>query len=164
MANQFRYSIPKFRVTLAVAVALTGMVAWMAWMLLVAFGNPHARLFTALAALVFFGFVSATMLIRFLRGEVVLAVYPTGLLDARHSPETLAWETIREIVLRQTEGDIELDVYLWKPQRPASAAARQPDFTIELAPLDAPAQTILEAVGRHIEIRSEGRRFAAVPG
>jgi hypothetical protein len=155
MSNQFRYSTPKFRMTLAVAAGLTAMVAGLAWMLLVAFGNHHPRIWTALAALIFFGFVSAGMLLRFLRNEPVLAIYPTGLFYARHSREPLAWETIREIVLRQKETDYELDVYLWKPQPLARKAAGSPDLSIELAPLEAHPAQVIEAIGAHARVRAE---------
>ena len=152
MASQYRYSRPKFHVTLAVALGLTGMVTWLAWMMLTAFGSQHARLWSGLTALVFFGFLSARALLRFMRDEVVVAVYPTGLLDARYRRDIVPWESIREIVLRQSEQEFELDVYLWKPQ---AAASRVPDFTMELAPLDAGPGELVAAIGRHARIRGE---------
>ncbi|MCU0789901.1 MAG: hypothetical protein MUE79_02430 [Nitratireductor sp.] len=155
MSRQFRYSAPKFRTTLLVASGLTVMVAGLAWMMLVAFGNAHPRLWTGVAALVFFGFVSAGMLVRYLRNEPVLAVYPTGLFYARHSSEPLSWETIREIVLRQRETEYELDVYLWKTQQASARQADRPDFTIELSILDAEPMEILEALSGHARLRAE---------
>lgn len=164
MATQYRYSRPKFQVTLAVALALTAMVTWLAWMMLTAFGNQHARAWSALVALVFFGFVSARAILRFLRDAVVVAVYPTGLLDARRGPDIVPWDEIREIVLRQSEREFELDVYLWKPQARAESHVGRPDFTMELAPLDADAGEIVAAIGRHARIRGEtGLLLAPTP-
>lgn len=155
MSSQFRYSTPKFRMTLLVAAGLTFMVAGLAWMLLVAFGNSHPRLWTGVAALVFFGFVSAGMLVRYLQNQPVLAVYPTGLLYARHSSEPVSWESIREIVLRQKETEYELDVYLWKTQRAAAKTPDRADFTVDLAPLDADVPEVLAALSGHARIRAE---------
>ncbi len=155
MSRQFRYSRPKFRTTLVVAAGLTVMVAGLAWMMLIAFGSSHPRLWTGFAALVFFGFVSAGMLARYLRDQPVLAIYPTGLFYARHSGEPVAWETIREIVLRQREVEYELDVYLWKSQQMAARQSDRPDFTIDLAPLDGEPSEILDAISGHARLRAE---------
>ena len=161
MSLQIRYSIPKFRETILIAVGLTAMVAGLSWMMLLAFGNPHARLWTALTALVFFGFISAPALLKYVRNETVLAILPTGLAYARYTDEPLPWESIRDVVVRQTENDYQLDVYLWKRQ---GAAATAPDLTIELAPLDAGPAAIVEALGKHVRVRFETGQVGSVAG
>jgi len=153
MASQYRYSRPKFHTALIAAVALTAMVTWLVWMLLLAFGSRHPGLWSAAAATVFFGFVSAPSLMRYARDEIVLAVYPTGLLDARHGADIVPWEDIREMVLRQSESEFELDVHLWR--RRQALADGKPDFTIELASLDAGPSEIVAAIARHARIRGE---------
>ena len=84
---------------------------------------------------------------------------PTGLLDTRHSAEPVAWETIREIVLRQNEDDFRLDVYLWKDQMHANdnraSGVPRPDFTIEVAPLDASLGDVYTAIETHKPVRME---------
>lgn len=149
--TSLRYSQPKFRTTLAVAAALTAMVSGTAWMLLNAFNFAHADFYAGLTALVFFAFMSATMILRYVRNEVVLAVLPTGLFDARWQSEAVAWERIREVVARRRENEVELDVYLWRPQR--DAATRVPDHVIELAPLEGDAGPTVEAIARHVRLR-----------
>ena len=159
MAN-YRYSTPQFRHTLVVAVAISAMVAGLVWMLLRASGNPDAGFWGAAAALVFFAFVSAGMLYRFIRNETVLAVQPTGLRDARHSSTTIPWEDVRGIMLRQRESEFELEVFLWRRQD-VSSAGRDPDFIVDLAPLDADVATILEDIGRHKNVETDrAMRFA----
>lgn len=159
-----RYSQPKFRVTLVVAAAMTAMVSITLWMLMNAFGAIHADFYAILSAFVFFAFVSAAMLVRYLRNEVVLAVRPTGLYDARWRAEAVPWEMIREIVARRKENEVELDVYLWRPQRKDSAGkALSPDHVIELAPLEAGAEELMATLARHVTLRFEnpadGRRL-----
>jgi hypothetical protein len=169
MSAHFRYSVPKFRQTVIIAAALTALVSALAWMLLVAFASRHPWLWTALVATVFFGFVSAPSILRFLRNEVVLAVLPTGLYHARIGPDPLSWEGIREIVVRQAESEFQLDVYLWKAQPGSEATGGQasqpkPDVSIELGPLDAPPAAIIEEIGRYARVRLETGQLAGVMG
>lgn len=169
MSAHFRYSVPKFRQTVIIAAALTALVSALAWMLLVAFSSRHPWLWTALVATVFFGFVSAPSILRFLRNEVVLAVLPTGLYHARTGPDPLSWEGIREIVVRQAESEFQLDVYLWKAQPGSEAIGGQvsqpkPDVSIELGPLDAPPAAIVEEIGRYARVRLETGQLAGVMG
>lgn len=156
---QFRYSVPKFRQTLLTSAALTAMLTGLSWMLLQVFNRQLSAIWTALVALLFFAFVSAPSIWRYWRGEIVLAVLPTGLLDTRHSAEPVAWETIREIVLRQNEDDFRLDVYLWKDQMHANdnraSGVPRPDFTIEVAPLDASLGDVYTAIETHKPVRME---------
>ena len=153
--TSLRYSRPKFRVTLIVAGAMTAMVSGTVWMLLNVFAMSHANFYAALSALTFFAFVSATMLLRYLRNDVVVAVRPTGLYDSRWQSDTVAWERIREIVARQKESDVELDVYLWRPQQAGKTGKPDnvPDHTIELAPLEGDTLGMIEAIGRHARLR-----------
>jgi len=164
--TSLRYSGPKFRVALVVAAALTAMVSLTLWMLLNAFHFAHTDYLAALSALVFFAFVSVAMLIRYLRNEVVLAVRPTGLYDARWQADTVAWQDIREVVVRRVENDVELDVYLWHRQSsgqssgkpPAGGRERQdyrPDHIIELAPLEGDVAGVIRAIGHHVTVRAE---------
>jgi hypothetical protein len=169
MSAHFRYSVPKFRQTVIIAAALTALVASLAWMLLVAFGSRNPWLWTAIVATVFFGFVSASSILRFLRNEVVLAVLPTGLYHARTGPDPLSWESIREVVVRQAESEFRLDVYLWKAQTGLNGirgdgTQPKPDVSIELGPLDAPPAAIVEEIGRYARVRLETGQLAGVMG
>ncbi len=145
-----RYSRPKFRVTLLVAGAMTATVSGMVWMFLNVFAMTHVGFYTALSAFVFFAFVSATMVLRYLRDDVVLAALPTGLYDARWQTDPIAWERIREIVARRMENEVELDVYLWRPQSARSELS--PDHTIELSPLEGDASNLVETIARHVRL------------
>jgi hypothetical protein len=150
----FRYSRSRFRHALTVALALTVTVSALAHMLLIAFGNDQLMFWTAATALIFFAFLSAGMLTRYVRDAVVVAVYPTGLYDARHANEIIAWEAIREIVLRRREDEYEIDVYLWRHQRrkPGDAA---PDFTMELAWLDVGAAELAREIERYKPVQTD---------
>ncbi|GIL02309.1 MAG: hypothetical protein BroJett030_22080 [Alphaproteobacteria bacterium] len=154
--TRFRYSRPKFRVALAVGAALTATVCAVAWMVLSALGVGDAWLYAGLATAIFFVFVSATMLWRYLRGSVVLAVHPTGLYDSRWRREPVPWEAIREVVVRRREDEVELDVYLWQPRAmPGAWRDLRPNHTIELAPLDGSAAAVIAAIARHVTVRSD---------
>ena len=148
-----RYSRPKFRVTLLVACAITAMVSGVVWMLLNAFYVLRANFYAGLSALTFFAFISVTMLLRYLRDDVVLAALPTGLYDARWQTDPIAWERIREIVARRREDEVELDVYLWQPQ--SSESEHRPDHVIELAPLEGNADSLMETMARHVRFSVE---------
>ena len=100
----------------------------------------------------FFAFVSVSMLWRYFRNGVVLAVQPAGLYDARVSEVPVSWEDIRDIVLRQAEDAFRLEVYLWKRQEAATAV---PDFSIDLDSLNAGAGEIVNDIAAHSKIRNE---------
>jgi len=156
--NRWRYARGKSRTALVIAGAMTAMVSVTVWMLANAFQVRHADWWTLVSALVFFGFVSAAMVVRYLRGETVLAVLPTGLYDARWRADPVGWEAIREVVLRRRENEVELDIYLWKPQAGATAGIRPertPDHTIELAPLDGAPGEIVRAIAAHAPLRTD---------
>lgn len=153
---QYRYSVPQFRRTVAVALALTAMIAGLVWMLTAAADRPDAAFWAAVAALVFFAFVSATMLWRFLRNEVVLAIRPTGLYDARKGSRTIPWEDIRDIVLLRHENEYALEIFLWRHQEdtgePASA-----DLVIDLEGLESDPGKIVRDISLY-------KRIVAGPG
>lgn len=166
--TRWHYSRPKFQITVAVAAAMTGMVAATVWMLLSAFGVARANFYAGLSALVFFAFCSAAMLLRYMSGGVVLAVQPTGLFDARWRSQAVAWEDIREVVIRRIEDEIELDVYLWRPQAryatPDGGRGRRPDHVIELASLDGGARDVIDAIERHAAVRMDSAARGAPTG
>ncbi len=151
---QFRYSTTKFRTALIVATAITLMVAGLTWMMTGALDQASRMFWTAAAALVFFAMLSASMLIRFFRQEVIVAVRPTGLFDARYSPETIPWEQIRDITLRRTEDEYMLDVYFWYAQEIAERKGNQPEFTMDLSTLDAEPERIIRAIAQFKDIRA----------
>lgn len=153
----FRYSRPRFRTSVLIAAVMTAAVCAGVWMLATVFGVRHAAYYAAIAATIFFAFISATMLVRYLRGEVVLAARPTGLYDGRWRSEAVPWDSIREVVVRRKEDEIELDVYLWQRQAADGSVRAQarPDHTVELAPLEGDAARVVEAIARHVRVRSE---------
>ena len=151
-----RYSRPRFRTGVLVAAVMTGAVCGGVWMLLTAFAVRHSTFYAGLTAGIFFAFVSATMLLRYMRGEVVLAVRPNGLFDTRWRAETVPWEMIREVVVRRKEDEIELDVYLWQTPSPErSRGDAHPSHTIDLASLDGSARSVIDAISGHARVRTE---------
>ena len=149
---QYRYSVSRFRQTLITAAAMTAGLAGLVWMLLTGLRDPDAGLWALASGSVFFAFVSVSMLWRYYRNGVVLAVQPAGLYDARVSEVPVSWEDIRDIVLRQAEDAFRLDVYLWKRQEAATAV---PDFSIDLDSLNAGAGEIVNDIAAHSKIRNE---------
>lgn len=94
------------------------------------------------------------MIWRFLRQEVVLAIRPDGLFDARFSSQAVPWDDIKDIRLGRAENDFELGVYLWPDKmKPNGKGGAQ--FSIDLAPLDASVDVVLEAVSAHKQISME---------
>jgi hypothetical protein len=150
--TRFRLSTASMRTMVSVAAAMTATISGLVWMVLVAQGSPHTLFWTVAAGAVFFAFCSAALLWRYLRDDVILAALPTGLFDARWRREPVAWDAIRELVLRRVENEFELDVYLWRPQ---AQATNRPDHVIEIAPLEGGVEAIVAAIARHAEIRTE---------
>jgi hypothetical protein len=150
--TRFRLSASSMKTTVTVAAAMTATLAGLVWMVLTARGDPRALWWTLGAGTTFFAFCSAALLWRWLRGEAVLAVLPTGLYDARWRAEPVAWEEIRDLVLRRAEDEFSIDVHLWRPQGQAGA---RPDHTIEISPLEGGVARIVEAIGRHAPVRIE---------
>lgn len=152
---QFRYSAPKFQNALIVAGAMTAVVAGIAWMIAYVLDHTRATFWTLAATLIFFAFVSLNMVLRYFRHETVLAVQPTGLLDIRHSPDTVPWDAIRDIVLRRHEDEFELDVYLWELRQGRRGGDTSPAFTIALEPLDTGPEGVIRAIGEYRPVHAE---------
>ena len=139
-----------------VALGLTAIVTFLVWLFSHLFGIRQADLVTAISGLVFFGFCSATMVVRYLRRDVVLAIRPDGYFDARFHEDAVPWEQIKDIRIARQENEFHLNVYLW----PNSAewqpnATAVPTFSSELTPLDQGVTIILEAISTYIDISVE---------
>ena len=148
--NQFRYHRESFQRTLAIAVGLTLAVCGLVWLLLGIYGVRQMNLLTLLTGLIFFAFISARMLARYFRNEVILAVQPTGLFDARIGDDVLPWDSIRELVLVRREQDYSLRIVLW-----GSKGATAPTHEVNLTALEGGAQPVLEAISSYEPVRME---------
>jgi len=147
--NRFRYSRTKFWLAMIVALGLTAMVTGLTWMIFSRLGNPQVDLITAIAGLVFLAFFSLKTGLQYYRDEVVLAVLPTGIRDARWGRDLIEWELIKQINLRQRENEFELMVHLW----PNTGLGRP--LTIDLEALEADVETITASITRYMPIHSE---------
>jgi len=147
--NRFRYSRSKFWLALIVALALTVLVTILTWMIFTRLGNPNTNLITTAAGLVFLAFFSARMALQYFRDEVVLAVLPTGIIDARWKTGLIEWERIKEIALRQRESEFELHVYLWPKTGDLQI------LPIDLGPLESDVETIVGAISAYLPVRQE---------
>ena len=155
---QFRYSKDRFRTNLAIAIGLTALVCGLIWLLLGIYGSPHMNTWTIVAGLVFFAFISARMIAQYFRDEVVLAIQPTGLYDGRLGQEIIEWEIIKELVLSRREHEFTLAVYLWPKTSGKSGSkndTQKVDYLIDLSPLDAIPEKILETINQYKSIRLE---------
>lgn len=148
---QFRYSREGFRRNLLIATALTALICSLFWLLLGIYGSNHMNLYTMIAGLLFFAFISARMLSQYFRNEVVLAVQPTGLYDGRISSETILWEKIKELVLVRREQEYSLSIVLWPKENHLKTATHE----IELTALEGGSEKILEAINQYKPIRLE---------
>ncbi|MGB7337105.1 MAG: hypothetical protein WBD01_15060 [Salaquimonas sp.] len=148
---KFRYSRAGFRRNLVIALALTALICGLVWLLLGISGSNHMTLYTSIAGLLFFAFISAKMLGQYVRNEVVLAVQPTGLYDSRISSETIAWDKIKELVLLRREQEYSLSVHLWPKENTGDAKAKSHE--IELTALEGGSEKILEAINQYKPIR-----------
>ncbi len=144
MANQYRYSRQSFHRAMATALGLTVIVCFLVWLFARLLGLIQAELITAISGLIFFSFCSAAMIWRYWRNDVIVAIRPDGLFDARYSSQAVPWDDIKDVRLGRAENDFQLDIYLW-PDRHQGRGA-EPAFSIDLQGLDAPVQQILEAV------------------
>lgn len=164
--HQFRYSRSQFLTMMIASLALTAAITFTAYVLLSTFGVRQYKLFTYATGLIFFGFLSAGMIYRFLRKEVVLSIHQGGILDVRHSPEVVAWNDIRRIVLERVEREEKLRVWTWPhlgPQQgphPGRIASNgRVSFVIDLSLLDGDTETIIRSVERYCPV--ERTLFAA---
>jgi len=147
--NRFRYSRRKFWRALIVSLGLTAMVTGLTWIIFTRTGNPNAFEFTAAAALVFLAFFSARMAVLYFRDEVVLAILPTGIDDARWGAGMVQWERIKEVTLRQRESEFELTVHLW----PVNGISES--LPIDLDALESNVDTVVHAIEAYLYVRSE---------
>lgn len=159
--TRFRLSTASMRTMVSVAAAMTATISGLVWMALVAQGSPHTMFWTVAAGAAFFAFCSAALLWRYLRDDVILAALPTGLFDARWRREPVAWDAIRELVLRRVENEFELDVYLWRPQ---AKATNRPDHVIEIAPLEGGVEAVVAAISRFAPVRADSAMVAGATG
>lgn len=153
MANQYRYSRNSFNRSTVSAVGLTLIVCFLVWLFARLLGLQNANTITVISGLVFFGFCSAAMIWRYMRDEIVLAIRPDGLFDARYSSQAVPWDEIKDVRLERAENDFQLGVYLWPDKRANSDDS--PEFIIDLSPLDASVEQILHAVAEHKSIYME---------
>lgn len=146
MASQYRYSKDSFHRSLITAIGLTLIVSFLVWLFARLFGLRHADIITAVSGTIFFSFCSAATVWRYFRQSVVFAVRPDGLFDARHSTQAVPWDHIKDMRLARAENDFQLGVYLWPDaaKRPQTRNEVRPDFTVDLAPLDAPVDQIID--------------------
>ena len=152
MTSQYRYSQNSFKRSVITALGLTLIVSFLVWLFSRLFGLRHADLITLVSGAMFFSFCSAAMIWRYVRREIVVAVRPDGLFDARHSREAVPWDDIKDVRLGRAENDFELGIYLW-PDRAAPGGG--PAFTVDLSPLDAPVETVLQALSTYKQITME---------
>lgn len=152
-AHRFRYHRESFRRTLAIAIGLTLAVCGLVWLLLGIYGVRHMNLLTLLTGLIFFAFVSARMLAHYFRNEVILAVQPTGLFDARIGNNVLPWDAIRELVLVRREQDYSLRIVMWSGM--SGRGAKQQTHEVSLTALEGGAQPVLEAISAYMPVRVE---------
>ena len=160
-SSQFRYSKSKFRNNLVIALALTGMVCGLTWLVLGIYGSPRLYLYSSIVGLIFFAFMSVKMLRQYIGDKVVLAIRPTGLYDGRWSSEIIDWDAIKQIDLGQRENEFMLPVWLWPQKstnvtsmdtRAEQAKTVKPDFTIDLEPLDGKPSHIVKLIGQYMPV------------
>ena len=146
--HQFRYSRSRFITMMIASLALTAAITFTVYVLLSTFGVRQYKLYTYGTGLIFFGFLSAGMIYRFLRKEVVLSVHQGGILDVRHSSNVVAWDDIRRIVLERVEREERLRVWTW-PHTRRSAGRDETNFVIDLSLLDGENETIIRSIERY---------------
>ena len=153
MANQYRYSSHSFNRSVLTAVGLTFIVTFLVWIFTQLMSFSQANAITIISGLVFFGFCSAAMIMRYVRDEVVFAIRPDGLFDARYSSQAIPWDDIKDVRLERMENDFQLDIYLWPANQ--KVASSGPTFTVDLSPLDGSVEQILMALSEHKNIYFE---------
>lgn len=153
MANQYRYSRQSFNRSTLTAVGLTLIVCLLVWLFSRLLGFYRSDLITAISGLIFFSFCSAAMIWRYWRNDIVVAIRPDGLFDARYSTQAIPWDDIKDVRLGRAENDFQLDVYLWPGRHHVTDAG--PAFSIDLQPLDVPAQQVVDAIVNYKPITLE---------
>ncbi len=147
--HQFRYSRPKFNRGLIASLGLTAICTFLVFMLARILGFHQVWIITWAAGLIFFGFFPAPLLWGYLRNDVVLAIRPDGIFDARIGREPIAWDDIWEVALVRLEADWQLTLQLW-PSPLVSLNAKQTGardrLVIETTSLDANIDEIIDAI------------------
>ena len=145
--TQFRYSQNSFQKSVLAALGLTAIVTFLVWLFAQLFGLRYYNSITLVSGLIFFGFCSAAMIFRYVRNDIVLAIRPDGLYDARYSSQAVPWEAIKDIRLGRVENDFQLSVLLWpRHQQPDG---EETGFVIDLEPLDGGIEQILDGISGH---------------
>ncbi|MEM1037927.1 MAG: hypothetical protein AAGI12_00490 [Pseudomonadota bacterium] len=160
MASQYRYSQSSFQVSVVTALGLTAIVCFLVWLFSRLAGVQNVFLVTSMAGIVFFSFCSAAMVWRYLRREIVVAARPDGLFDARFSTQAVPWDAIKDLRLQRAENEFRLAVYLWPDAAVRAGAAQktnrgEPGFVIDLEPLDAGVETVLQSIATYKSIAME---------
>ncbi len=149
--HQFRYSRSRFITMMIASLALTAAITFTVYVLLSTFGVRQYKFYTYATGLVFFGFLSASMIYRFLRQEVVLSIHHGGIVDTRLSGEVIAWDDIRNLDLQLVEQELKLHLVVW----PHAAIAKkgQKEFDIDLSILDANPAVVIASIERYQPVK-----------
>ena len=146
--HQFRYSRSRFLTMMIASLALTAAITFTTYVLLSTFGVRQYTLVTYATGLIFFGFLSAGMIYRFLRKEIILSIHHGGILDVRHSPEVLAWDDIKAIVLEQVEQEQQLRVFFWQTNN-GVRQMKVANAVINIELLDGDAASVVASIERY---------------
>ncbi len=130
------------------SLALTGAISFTAWVLLGTLSVPYYVEITWATGLVFFGFLSAAMIIRFLRSQVVLSSYHGGISYRPYCTEVSEWEAVRSTTLELVEQESRLRVTVLKSPGLQDKVEFE-DFTIDMSLLDGDPATIVGSIERY---------------
>ena len=130
------------------SLALTAAITFTTYVLLSTFGVRQYKLITYATGLIFFGFLSAGMIYRFLRKEIILSIHHGGILDVRQSQEVLAWDDIKAIVLEQVEQEQQLRVFFWQTTN-GVRQMKVANAVINIELLDGDAASVVASIERY---------------
>ncbi len=150
--HQFRYSRSRFLTMMMASLALTAAISFTVFVLLSTFGVRHYKAITWATGLIFFAFLSARMIYRFLRNEVVLSIHQGGISDRRIAGEVMAWDDIRSITMELVEQEVHLRVQMW-PTTVAAKNGNAASFFIDLSLLDADTAAIISSIERYHPVK-----------
>jgi len=161
MTSQYRYSQSSFQVSIVTALGLTAIVCFLVWLFSRLAGSQNALLITFVSGSVFFSFCSAAMIWRYMRREVIVAARPDGLFDARFSSQAVPWDAIKDLRLQRVENAFSLAVHLWPDAwagltRLKRSGHSSAVFMMDLEPLDADVETVLQSIAAYKPIAIEG--------
>jgi len=153
MASQYRYSQSSFQVSVLTALGLTAIVCFLVWLFSRLAGSQNAGLITLISGCVFFSFCSAAMIWRYMRRDIIVAARPDGLFDARFSSQAVPWDAIKDLRLRRAENNFSLAVHMWPDAWARMAGLSQAKaaavFVMDLEPLDADVETVLQSIAAY---------------